>query len=258
MITITTTQMENMFPGSGRFAGPISDTCNKFKITNPAMFISQIGEETGGLKVFSENLHYSADRLLQIFPYYFNDNNVDAYDNNPQIIANRVYGNRMGNGPESSGDGYLYRGRGAIQLTGKWNYQKFSDAMGMTLPQVIDFITTDEGAIMSAGWYWSYANVNPISQDIVATTKRINGGLINLATRQTIYNKAVHIFPTNVTYTDTPIAPPVANVVAPVIQTVIPPAQIVIPVANVVANTTIFETVANFGYSLYNTITSVL
>lgn len=242
MTIITQQQMESMFPGSGRFAGPISDTINKWKITNPAMFISQIGEETGGLRVFNENLHYSAQRLLQVFPYYFNDSNVAEYDNNPEAIANKVYGGRMGNGPESSGEGYLYRGRGAIQLTGKSNYQAFANAMGMSLGDVIAYISTDEGVMMSAGWYWNYANVNPISQDIVATTKRINGGLINLATRETLYNKAITIFPTNVSTFISPAANTPIIVVAPVANTTSP---------------SFMDMVANFGYSLVSSVEKI-
>ena len=121
---VTAAQMEQMFPGSGRFADPINQTVSNYEINNVPMFIAQIGHESGGLTVFIENLHYSADRLLQVFPRYFNDDNVDNYDNQPEKIANRIYANRMGNGDEASGDGWKYRGRGAIQLTGKNNYLK--------------------------------------------------------------------------------------------------------------------------------------
>lgn len=193
-MTVTQDQMNSFISGSGRFADPINKTVTNYDINNQSMFIAQIAHESGGLKVFVENLHYSADRLLEVFPHYFDDDNVDDYDHNPEKIASRVYANRMGNGDEASGDGYRFRGRGAIQLTGKENYTKFATDVGMTLDQVVAYMETDEGAIMSAGWFWDYASINDVSSDITSTTKRINGGTNGIGQRQAYYSRASSIF----------------------------------------------------------------
>ena len=191
---VTQDQMERMFTGSGRFADPINQTVSNYDINNVPMFIAQIGWESANLTTFKENLYYSKDRLLQVFPRYFNADNVDDYAENPEKIANRVYANRMGNGDEASGDGWTYRGRGAIQVTGKDNYTKFGNDVGYTLDQTIAYLETDEGAIMSAGFYWSEAGINSVSSNINAVTQKINGGLNGLAGRQQLYTKAKSIF----------------------------------------------------------------
>jgi putative chitinase len=170
-----------------------------FQINTPqriAMFLAQIGHESGGLKFVEENLNYRADRLPVVFPKYFRDVDPNQYGRNPEKIANRVYGNRMGNGPESSGDGWRYRGRGLIQLTGHDNYARFAQDMGMTVEDAVEYLKTPEGAAMSAGWFWGKNNLNVSADagDIVANTKRINGGTIGLADRQAHYQEALHIF----------------------------------------------------------------
>jgi putative chitinase len=181
------------------FLEPINKTLEHFEINTPqriAMFLAQVGHESGGLQHVVENLNYRADRLPVVFPRYFKDVDPNAYGRNPEKIANRVYANRMGNGPESSGDGYRYRGRGLIQLTGHDNYARFAHDMGMSVEEAVDYLTTHEGAAMSAGWFWSKNGLNAIADrgDIVAATKRINGGTIGLADRQAHYQEALHIF----------------------------------------------------------------
>lgn len=171
----------------------------KYEINTPeriAMFMAQVGHESGGLKRKEENLNYSAQRLAQVFPKYFRDVDPNDYARNPEAIANRVYGGRMGNGPEETGDGYRYRGRGFIQLTGKNNYQAFADAMGMAVEDAAEYLSTPEGAAMSAAWFWDMRNINPDADrgDVLTVTKKINGGTIGLSERQALYQEALNVF----------------------------------------------------------------
>jgi len=168
-----------------------------------AMFMAQIGVESGGLKFKQENLNYSAQRLLQVFPRHFRGIDPNQYARNPQKIANRVYANRMGNGPEESGDGWKYRGRGLIQLTGKSNYQAFATDMDMSLEEVVSYMETDEGACMSAGWFWDNNNLNPLADrgNIDEVSRIINAGPAGLLKnvhaldqRRAAYREALTIF----------------------------------------------------------------
>jgi len=181
------------------YVEPLNNALQHFQINTPdriAMFMAQVGHESGGLTHIEENLNYRAERLPVVFPRYFRDVNPSAYARNPEKIANRVYANRMGNGPESSGDGYRYRGRGLIQLTGHDNYARFANDMGMSVEEAVEYLSTPEGAAMSAAWFWSKNGLNEIADrgDVVAATKRINGGTIGLADRQAHYSEALHIF----------------------------------------------------------------
>jgi len=182
-----------------QYVEPLNNALQQFQINNPeriAMFMAQVGHESGGLTQIQENLNYRADRLPVVFPRYFRDVNPNAYARNPEKIANRVYANRMGNGPESSGDGYRYRGRGLIQLTGHDNYARFANDMDMSIEEAVEYLSIPEGAAMSAAWFWSKNGLNEIADrgDVVAATKRINGGTIGLADRQAHYSEALHIF----------------------------------------------------------------
>lgn len=182
-----------------QYVDALNHTFEQFEINTPkrvAMFLAQVGHESGGLQHIEENLNYRAERLTQVFPRYFRDVNPNDYGRNPERIANRVYANRMGNGSESSGDGYRYRGRGLIQLTGKNNYEHFARDMGMTLEEAVDYLGTPEGACMSAGWFWYTNHLNAMADagDITGSTRRINGGTIGLADRQAHYNEALHVF----------------------------------------------------------------
>jgi len=182
------------------FVDPLNRTFAKFEIDTPlriAMFLAQVGHESGGLKFTKENLNYSGDRLLVVFPTHFDDSDdMSTFNRNPEKIANRVYCNRMGNGDEASGDGYKFRGRGLIQLTGKNNYTRFAEAIGKDIDDVVEYAETPEGAAMSAGWFWSSNNLNRAADagDVLAATKRINGGTNGLAQRQIAYNEALNIF----------------------------------------------------------------
>lgn len=152
-----------------------------------AGFLAQVAHESGGFNFVKENLNYSADGLRKIFPKYFpNDDLAKQYARQPEKIANRVYANRMSNGPEESGDGYRFCGRGLIQLTGRANYTKFAEDLGMSIEDTIAYLETPNGAVASAGWFWDNNKLNQYcdSNDFITLTKRINGGTIGLADRQ--------------------------------------------------------------------------
>lgn len=173
------------------FVDPINKAIEEYEINNPAMFIAQIGHESGGLKVLVENLNYSTDGLLKTFPKYFkNRAEAEKYARKPEMIANRVYANRMGNRDEASGDGWRFRGKGAIQVTGHNNHAAFAESEGITVDQAVNYMLSYEGAIMSAAWFWNSVDCNSTSSDIKATTKKINGGLNGLAERTILYNLA--------------------------------------------------------------------
>jgi putative chitinase len=162
-----------------------------------AAFLAQTAHESGGYTALHENLNYRPETLRKIFPKYFPDDATAAqFAHKPEAIANRVYANRMGNGPESSGDGFNYCGRGLIQLTGKSNYQAFADSLEMAVADVPAFLETFEGAIQSACWFWEANNLNQYADtgDILTMTKRINGGTIGLEDRKKHYEHALHVF----------------------------------------------------------------
>ena len=165
---------------------------------NPARlagFLAQTAHESGGYTAIKENLNYSAKGLRGTFGKYFpNDEIANQYAKKPERIANRVYGNRMSNGPEESGDGYRFCGRGLIQLTGRANYTKFAQDLGMSLEDTIAYLETPNGAVASAGWFWDNNKLNQYcdSGDFVTLTKRINGGTIGLEDRKHHYELAMH------------------------------------------------------------------
>jgi putative chitinase len=140
----------------------------------------------------SENLNYKAETLTKVFPKYFRDVNPDDFAKQPEKIANRVYASRMGNGDEESGDGFRFRGRGLIQLTGKSNYTRCGEALGKDLTTDSDYLSTPEGAARSAAWFFQENGCNETADadDVIKTTKIINGGTIGLEERTELYNKA--------------------------------------------------------------------
>jgi len=161
-----------------------------------AAFLAQTAHESGGYTALKENLNYRAVTLRKVFPKYFpNDDIANAYAQKPEMIANRVYGGRMGNGDEHSGDGFKYCGRGLIQLTGKDNYTRFAQSIETPVEEVPEFLGTFEGAIQSGCWFWESNNLNQFadSGDILTMTKRINGGTIGLEDRQKHYQHAMHV-----------------------------------------------------------------
>jgi len=180
----------------------IPDTAAKFQINTPlrlAHFLAQCGHESGGFKATSENLNYSAKGLMGIFKKYFpTEALANAYQRNPQKIANKVYANRMANGDEASGDGFKFRGRGYIQLTGKDNYTQFGKAIGENIVANPD-VVSGKYALLSAAWFWSKNGLNNLSDggstDAVVTsiTKRVNGGTIGLADRIKHFKEYYHL-----------------------------------------------------------------
>lgn len=170
-----------------------------FEIDNEkriAAFLAQTSHESMNYTRVIENLNYRWTSLRSVFPKYFpNDSLAKKYAHDQRAIANRVYANRMGNGPESSGDGWRYRGRGLIQLTGKYNYKKFGDSLGISLSEVPDFLETFDGAVISACWYWENKDLNYYADndDIKSMTKLINGGYIGLEDRIRKYSKILEI-----------------------------------------------------------------
>jgi len=203
---ITAEQFSHLFPRAqdpASWAESMNNVFPTYDINTPhrvAAFLAQCGHESGGWTTFEENLNYSAQGLNSIFKKYFPTlESAQPYARKPEMIANKVYGGRMGNGPESSGDGYKYRGRGPIQLTGAANYKAFAQEMfddWQNLYDNPDWVTSDRDfALMSAIWFWNKnkLNVQADSGDIKLMTKKINGGYIGLEDRIKHYNEAIHL-----------------------------------------------------------------
>lgn len=191
---LTANQFKKLFPACkdpDGWVAAMNEVFPKYQINTPrriAAFIAQCGHESGGWKTFSENLNYSAKALNAVFPKYFvrAGRDANAYARQPEKIANIVYANRMENGDTNSGDGWRYRGRGPIQLTGKANYRAFSADMGVDAVNDPDQVSENKKiALMSAIWYWNKNNLNQYADtgDIKTLTKRINGGYIGLEDR---------------------------------------------------------------------------
>ena len=168
----------------------IPDVMTKFKIDTAlklAHFLSQCGHESGGFRIVNENLNYSAKGLLGIFKKYFPNNaKAEAYQRKPEKIANVVYANRMGNGPEASGEGWKYRGRGYIQLTGKQNYTAFGKAIGVDIAANPDLVAT-QYPLLSAAWFFTRCLpkcIDASDATVTAVTKCVNGGTIGLEDRK--------------------------------------------------------------------------
>lgn len=172
----------------------------KYEINTPnriAGFFAQCGHESMNFTALSENLNYRAETLEKLFSKYFSKagRNAADYAKQPEKIANVIYANRMGNGDTASGEGYLFRGRGVIQLTGKDNYSAFASSIKMSLPDVIDYVQTKKGALESACWYWNSRKLNMACDegDIVKMTKLVNGGTIGLEDRRKHYEQALAV-----------------------------------------------------------------
>jgi putative chitinase len=180
----------------------IPDTAAKFQINTPlrlAHFLAQCGHESGGFRATQENLNFSAKGLAGIFKKYFpTEASAAPYARNPQKIASKVYGGRMGNGPESTGEGYKFRGRGYIQLTGKENYTAFGKSIGEDMVANPDKVAS-QYALLSAAWFFSKNGLHKMADegasDTVVTkiTKRVNGGTIGLPDRIKHFKEYYHL-----------------------------------------------------------------
>ena len=196
-------QLKEMIPKNpyvDQWFEAIYEILPEYEITTPqrvAAFLAQCAHESGGFVFLKENLNYKAASLRRVFPKYFPDDAIAAqYAGKGEMIANRVYANRMGNGPEESGDGFRYCGRGLIQLTGKNNYTFFAGSLDIPVEEASEYLQTFEGAVQSACFFWEQNKLNQWADagDILTLTKRINGGTIGLEDRIKHYEHALHIF----------------------------------------------------------------
>ena len=203
---LTKEQLAQLIPGNpyiDYWYHALEQALPDYDINTPrrvAAFIAQCAHESGGFKFLKENLNYKAPSLRRVFPKYFpTDELAMAYEKRPQMIANRVYAGRMGNGPEESGDGWKFCGRGLIQLTGKNNYTFFAASLDMDVEDVPEYLETFEGAVQSACFFWEQNNLNQWADkgDILTLTKKINGGTIGLDDRIKHYNHALHVLGIN-------------------------------------------------------------
>lgn len=187
----TEVALASLGPDAARIAYPLETAMIKGKMVYPlekAHFAAQLGHESN-FRIRSEDLRYSPQRLLKVFPKYFKTlEHAKQYAYNPEKLGSYVYANRMDNGPEWTGDGYLYRGRGLIQLTGRDMYTEASKAIfgDLRLVKTPDLVLLTEIACETAVWFWNYKNIRPLAlaDDIVAVTKKVNGGTNGLADRR--------------------------------------------------------------------------
>jgi len=177
---------------------PLTDTFAKYGINTiqrQAAFIGQCGHESNNFKVLEENLHYSAKGLMATWPSRFDQATAEKMANNPEMIANKVYGNRADLGNTQDGDGAKFHGRGLIQLTGRSNVTVCGDALGQPFAEHPELLLEPQWACMSAGWFWNKRNLNELAdnEDWTSITKRINGGTIGLQDRIDRIHKAMDV-----------------------------------------------------------------
>jgi putative chitinase len=170
------------------FREPLNETCAAFDITTPlrvAHFLAQTAHESAGYTALVENLNYGAPGLLATWPKRFDAERAAAYARQPEKIANYVYADRMGNGPESSGDGWRFRGRGILQLTGRATYRAAGEMLATDLEVQPELLATPRLAALAAGWYWQARGINELCDrdDVIAVTEAVNGGRNGLAQR---------------------------------------------------------------------------
>ncbi|MGE8436846.1 MAG: glycoside hydrolase family 19 protein [Pseudomonas palmensis] len=190
--------LPNARPVAGHFLPALNRAMARFKIKGrlrAAAFLAQVGHESGHLRSLVENLSYSADALVRTWPTRFTSLSSAGYARQPEKIANRVYGGRMGNGPESSGDGWRYRGRGLIQLTGRSNYRAAADGLGLPLIDQPEMLEQPESACQSAAWWWAQNGLSELADagKFEAITRKINGGLNGQADRLALYERALKV-----------------------------------------------------------------
>lgn len=205
MPAIERTALLAVVPGADadRWLEPLNAAMASWEINSPqriAAFLAQIAHESAGLTRLEENLRYSAKRLCQVWPKRFPSLQVAApYANNPEKLANRVYAGRLGNGDEASGDGWRYRGRGLIQLTGRSNYASCGKALDIDLDETPDVLAEPTTASLSAAWFWSSRGLNELAdhapgdddeRDFTRITVIINGGKVGLAERLALWRRA--------------------------------------------------------------------
>ncbi len=200
MIAVTPEQLLAILPAAGGrvhvYCDPLNAAAAEFGIETGhemASFISQIGHETEYLQKFEENLNYSDGALLRTWPRRFDLVTAARYARHPEMIANRAYANRYGNGDEASGDGWRYRGRGGIQITFHDNYAACGEALGLDLLRNPQLLLDPVNAMRSAGWFWKVRGLDAEDDDDDASreTRIINGGTLGLADRQAILDRGI-------------------------------------------------------------------
>ena len=194
---VTAEQLAKLHIGP-EWVDALNETFQRFNINTPrqrAAFIGQCGHECGNFRILEENLNYRAETLQKLWPKRFDATKAQACARNPKLIANTVYSSRMGNRDEASGDGYRFRGRGCIQLTGSDNYFHAGKALGVDFWANPDLVATPKYAALSAGWFWSTHKCNELAESAnwVGLTKRINGGTIGLDDRIKHTNHALEV-----------------------------------------------------------------
>jgi putative chitinase len=199
----------------GKWLEAVVEACTRFQINTPkriAAFLAQTAHESGGYTMLEENLNYSADTMAVVWPNRFAEMGPDkkpvkengknkpnkfalALHRKPEMIANVVYSNRMGNGTIESGEGWLYKGRGLKQLTGKDNYTRCGKSLGVDLVEKPELLLTPQYAALSAGWFWDSNRLGDFADrdDFVGMTKKINGGTIGLADREARYKAVLSV-----------------------------------------------------------------
>lgn len=197
----------------------------KYGIDTPnriAGFCAQCGHESLNFTVLEENLNYKAATLEKLFSKYFSKagRNAAEYEKKPEKIANVIYASRMGNGDTASGDGYKFRGRGIIQLTGRDNYTNFGKSIGKSPDEVIEYLKTLDGALESACWYWNSRNLNSAcdANDIVKMTKLVNGGTIGLEDRKKHYEHNLAVLGGAVKSAPAPVNPQITDAVTQTVK----------------------------------------
>jgi putative chitinase len=198
----TENQLAQLIPGNNNISewwAAMCDILPRYEINTierVAAFIAQCAHESNNFRFLQENLNYSAEGLMRTWPSRFTSLEfANRYARQPEKIANLAYANRMGNGPESSGDGWRYRGQGLIQLTGKTNQERFAESVGLTLDDMENFLGTYTGAIESACWFWQTNNLNHLSDigDIDRISRVINGGTHGIDDRRNRYKQALDV-----------------------------------------------------------------
>ena len=195
---VTAEQLAKLHIGP-EWVDALNETFQRFEINTPrqrAAFIGQCGHECGQFKVLEENLNYRAATLMKLWPKRFPTQEIaNEYEKQPKKIANKVYSSRMGNRDEASGDGWRFRGRGAIQLTGSDGYFHAGKALGVDFWANPDLVATPKYAALTAGWFWSTHKCNELAESAnwVGLTKRINGGTIGLDDRIKHTNHALEV-----------------------------------------------------------------
>ena len=197
---ISAQQLLLILPNAGQVAGvfvPVLNTAmSRYQIVGAkriAAFIAQVGHESGQLTRLVENLNYSAEALCKTWPSRFDLSLATSVARKPEQIANIAYGNRMGN--TEQGDGWKYRGRGLIQITGKNNYRACGEALGLDLTAQPELLEKSQHACMSAAWFWAINGLNTLADagKFDAITQRINGGQNGAADRQALYARALKV-----------------------------------------------------------------